>query len=170
MSVGILILEIGVVVIAIGIYFAMVKMGYKKVWKHFLFMLLAILLFMMMSEPMYRNPDLDSWAYLYRDVAWTVILGWTDIFLISIILVNKFTKQYEEKIRFWFYLIAVTVVTVIVESVLLLTSIREYSPILTDTFSGSVIPFTTVPIEVVMAIPILTALIIGFYKYFLDYY
>ena len=170
MSAGILILELLVIIITIGLYFGMKKMGYKKIWKKFIIMILAILLFMIISEPMYRNQGLDTWAYLYRDVAWTLVLGFADIFLISIAIVDKLWGKFKEKAKFWLYLLVVTIITVPIESGLLKIGVRGYSPILTDTFSGFMIPLTRVPIEVFLAVPILAALVIGFYMYFAEQY
>ncbi|MDO8460675.1 MAG: hypothetical protein Q7S74_06200 [Nanoarchaeota archaeon] len=159
------IIELLSLLIAVVLYFIMQKIGYKKVWKKYLFMILAILLFMIMSEPMYRNPGLDSWAYIYRDVPWTVVLGWADIFFASIIITDKLWPKRSEKVKFWLYLIIVTIITVPIESVLLSTGLRTYVTDLTKTFSGILIPLTNVPIEVLVAVPIIATLIISFYKF-----
>ena len=165
MGVGLLLIEILPLVVALVLYVFMQKMGYKKVWQKFLIMIVAVLLFMIMSEPMYRNPGLDSWAYLYRDVPWTVILGWADIFLASVLLVDKAWSKLSEKTKFWLYLVVATVITVPIESMLLDTGLRTYAPDLTSTFSGIMIPLTQTPIEVLLAVPMIGALVIGFYKY-----
>ena len=65
---------------------------------------------MIISEPMYRNQGLDTWAYLYRDVAWTLVLGFADIFLISIAIVDKLWGKFKEKAKFWLYLLVVTII------------------------------------------------------------
>ena len=82
----------------------MQKIGYSKVFKRFVVMIAAILLFMIMSEPMYRNPGLDSWAYIYRDISWTVVLGWADIFFVSLIIADKKWPKMKERTKFWLYL------------------------------------------------------------------
>ena len=85
-------------------------------------------------------------------------------FLCFLILGYIFHKQ-PEKNRFILYLFFIEAITVPIESVLLITGVREYAPVLTETMSGFTIPFTIVPIEAVFAVPLFAALIISFYKY-----
>ena len=73
----------------------------------------------------------------------------------------------SEKGKFWLYLVFATIITVPAESLILKLGIRSYAPILAETFSGIMIPLTYVPIEVLLATPIITALIVPFYKYML---
>lgn len=169
MGIGIIIVEILPLVVAIALYFSMRKIGYEKVGKKFIVMIAAVLLFMIMSEPMYRNPGLDFWAYLYRDIPWTVVLGWADIFFVSLIIVDKVWGKLKEKAKFWMYLLVVTIITVPIESVLLKNGLRTYADDLTNTFSGLMIPLTQAPIEILLAVPMIAALIIGFYKYLGEY-
>jgi hypothetical protein len=168
MGTGIVLVELLPLIGAIILYLLMQKMGYKKVWQKFLVMIIGVLLFMIMSEPMYRNPGLDVWAYIYRDVPWTVVLGWADIFFASIIIVDKLWGKYKENAKFWLYLLVVTIITVPIESILLRSGLRSYTPELTSTFSGFMIPLTAAPIEVLLAVPIIGALVISFYKYVSD--
>jgi len=51
------------------------------------------------------------------------------------------------------------------ESGLLITGVRGYAEVLTSTFSGTLIPFTPVPLEAIWALPLFTSLILTFYKY-----
>ena len=168
MNFGIFIIELIPLALIIALFFVMKRMGYTHVGKKISTMTIAVLLFMIMSEPMYRNYGLDSWAYIYRDVPWTIVLGLASIFLISIIFVDKFWKKLPEKRKFWRYLAVSTIISVPVEGILLRTGLRGYSPILTDTFSGISTPLTQLPIEVVLAFPIIAALVIGFYKHFTE--
>ncbi len=48
---------------------------------------------------------------------------------------------------------------------LLKSGLRAYASDLIGTFSGIMIPLTSVPVEVLLAVPIIAALVITFYKY-----
>ena len=167
MNIGALTLEILIILVSIGI-FIYLKNYDSKAKKKFIILFLAVFLFEIMSEPMWINHLFNSWAYLYGNVSWIVTLGWVDIFFVSFIIVDKLIfkhKKASEKVKFWLYLLVVTIITVPIESLLLKYGFRSYSSALTDTFSGLLIPLTGVPIEVLIAVPMIAALIIPFYKY-----
>ena len=170
MNLGSFILEIVIILISIGL-FVYLKKFETKAKKKFIILFLAVLLFEIMSEPMWVNHQFNSWAYLYGNVSWIVTLGWVSIFFVSFLIVDKLifnNKKASEKIKFWLYLLVVTIITVPIESLLLKYGFRSYSSALTDTFSGILIPLTRVPIEVLIAVPMIAALIIPFYKYLSD--
>jgi hypothetical protein len=167
MNITSLTLEILIIIVTIGIY-SYLKNYEKKAKQKFIILFIAVFLFEIMSEPMWINHLFNSWAYLYGNVSWIVTLGWVDIFFVSFIIVDKLifkNKKLSEKIKFWLYLLIVTIITVPLEAMLLKYGFRSYSSALTDTFSGLLIPFTGVPIELLIAVPMIAALIIPFYKY-----
>jgi len=163
--IGIFVFELSMIMLTVGLWFYMSKKGYKNVTKKFIILFLGVLLFEIMSEPMWRNFKLNSWAYLYRDVSWIITLGWVNIFLVSILLVDYFFEKFPEKKKFWLYLLFVTVITTPIEVILLQTGIRSYDAVLTETMSGIMIPLTQAPIEIILVIPMIAALIIPFYKF-----
>jgi len=165
---NILLFELLVILVTIGILVYMKSSGKKEVIKRFGIMLLAVFLFYIMSEPMWINQGLSSWAYLYGNVSWVLALGWVSIFFLTFLIVDSEFKKMTEKGKFWLYLIVATIITIPAESLLLKLGIRSYAPLLSETFSGLLIPLTQVPLEVMLATPIITALIIPFYKYMLD--
>jgi hypothetical protein len=160
-----LLLEILIVIITLGILLYMKKSGHKEVMKKFGIMLLAVFLFQIMSEPMWINSNLHSWAYLYGNVSWVLTFGWASIFFLTFLIVDNGFKKMPEKNKFWLYLLVATIITVPAESLILKLGIRSYADILSQTFSGIMIPLTLVPIEVLIATPMISALIIPFYKY-----
>lgn len=166
---SILLFELLVVLITIGILIYMKSSGQKQVMKKFGIMLIAVFLFYIMSEPMWINQGLSSWAYLYGNVSWVLAFGWASIFFLTFLIVDGGFKKMAERGKFWLYLIVATIITVPAESLLLKLGIRSYAPVLSETFSGLLIPLTHVPIEVLLAAPIITALVIPFYKYMLDH-
>jgi len=165
-----LILEIIIILIAIGLYFGLKKLNYENLGKKFIILFIAVFLFELMSAPMWRNYNLNTWAYVFHDVSWIITLGWVNLFFITFIIVDKWKANSPEKNKFWWYLLILTIISVPIESFLLKLGIRGYSPILTGTFSGLTIPLTLVPIEIIPTVPIIGALVIGFYKYFSEQY
>ena len=164
---NVLLFEILVILITIGILTYMKISRNKDVMKKFWIMFIAVFLFQIMSEPMWVNQELHSWTYLYGNVSWLLALGWISIFFLSFLIVDSGFKKMSEKGKFWLYLVFATIITVPAESLILKLGIRSYAPILAETFSGIMIPLTYVHIEVLLATPIITALIVPFYKYML---
>ena len=166
---NILLFELLVILVTAGILIYMKSSGKKEIMKRFGIMLFSVLLFYIMSEPMWINQGLSSWAYLYGNVSWVLALGWVSIFFLTFLIVDNGFKKMAEKGKFWLYLIVATIITIPAESLLLKLGIRSYAPLLSETFSGLLIPLTQVPLEVMLATPIITALIIPFYKYIFDH-
>ena len=162
---NVLVFELLVIAITIGILVYMNKTGHKHVMKKFGLMLLSVFLFQIMSEPMWINSGLSSWAYLYGNVSWVLAFGWVSIFFLTFLIVDGHHKKMEEKKKFWLYLLVATIITVPAESLIIKMGIRSYADILSSTFSGIMIPLTQVPLEVLIAVPMISALIIPFYKY-----
>ena len=163
--IGILIFELFVIAFTIGLWIFMSKKGYKKVSRKFIVLFVGALLFEIMSEPMWINSKLSSWAFLYKDISWVLTLGWVSIIMFSILLVDYEFRKLPEKKRFWLYLLVIEAITVPLETVLFTVGIRGYAPELLARTSGFLIPFTTMPVEGVIVIPIFISLIITFYKY-----
>lgn len=161
---NILVFELLVILITLVILAYMKSSGQKDVMKKFGIMLIAVFLFQIMSEPMWINKNMNSWAYLYGNVSWVLTFGWISIFFLTFLIVDGTFKKMAEKGKFWLYLIIATILTIPSEMLILKIGIRTYADILTTTFSGLTI-FGAVPIEVVFAVPLISALIIPFYKY-----
>lgn len=167
---SILLFELLVIIVTLGILTYMKTSGHKDVMKKFGIMFIAVLLFQIMSEPMWINQNLSSWAYLYGNVSWLLAFGWISIFFLSFLIVDSGFKKISEKGKFWLYLIVATILTVPAEILILKLGIRSYADVLSQTFSGLTIPGTLVPIEVLLAVPLISALIIPFYKYILNHW
>ncbi len=162
---GVLLFEIIVILYTIGLFTYMVKKKYSNVLRKFCILFVGVLLFEIMSEPMWLNDGFSSWAYIYQDITWVLTLGWVSIFMTAIILIDRSYGSLSEHKRFWYYLLCIEAITVPIEMGLLQTGVRDYAPLLKQSMSGLLIPFTIVPIEAVYAIPLFAALIISFYKY-----
>jgi hypothetical protein len=161
----VLIYEFFIIATTIALWVFMTKNGYKNVSRKFLILFLGVLLFEIISEPMWLNLGFSSWAYIFRDLTWVLTLGWVNAFMIAILVVDNFFRNTSEKKRFFLYLLFISALVVPAEGIMLLLGIRDYAPFLLETMSGLAVPFLKVPIESVYAVPIFSSLILGFYKY-----
>ena len=157
--------EIFVLLLTAAVLFYMKKTGRKRVFQKFLILVLDVLLFEFMSEPMWLNRGFGAWAYLYRDITWVLTIGWASLFLIAIMVVDVIVPTLAESKRFWLYLLVLEVLVVPIEMFLLSTEIRSYAPVLIQTMSGLFIPFTSIPVEMILAVPLFATLVLTFYKY-----
>ncbi len=127
--------------------------------------IIGVLLFEVMVEPMVVNANLPSWSYLYRDVSLLITGGWVIIVWLSINFIDKMLIHRNQVNRYLGYLAAIFVVTLPIESLLMINGFRVYGPSATAAFSGFLIPFTEIPVEVAFAIPFYFGLIVAFIKY-----
>ena len=165
---GVLSFEISMILITVVLWFLLKKKGDKHITKKLILLFIGVLLFEIMSEPMWRNLRLDPWAYLFNDVSWIITLGWVNIFVVAMLIVDKFWNNLSEGKKFWLYLLFITLITTPAEILILQAGIRAYDPVLTDTMLGIMIFGTKGPIEIIFIVPIIAALIIAFYKFFDD--
>ena len=135
----------------------------KSIFVKYLIMVLGVLIFEIFTAPMWNNLKLGRWAYVYRDVSWILTIGWSTLILSTIVVIDKFFKNFREWKRFLIYLILLTVLVFITEITVVNLGIRSYSQEVKDTIIGVSI-FNT-PIEGFYYIAVFTALVIGFYKY-----
>jgi|TARA_B100001971_G_C18267064_1_gene594128 hypothetical protein len=161
----ILVYELFILATTIILWSFMTKNGYKNVNRKFLILFLGVLLFEIISEPMWLNMGFSSWAYLFRDLTWVLTLGWVNTFMIAILAVDNFFKDTSEKKRFFLYLLFIGALIVPAEGLMLFLGVRGYAPFLLETMSGLVVPLLKVPVESIFAVPIFSSLILAFYKY-----
>lgn len=126
--------------------------------------LLGVLIFEVFTSPMWNNWHLGEWTYLYRDVSWILTLGWATIITIAIALVDHIMAGKRALPRFFGYLGTMLVFGVIAESIVVKLGIRSYAPEVQEAFWG-MIPGLDIPLNIIYYTPVLTALIIGFAKY-----
>lgn len=160
-----MIFEIIALILFVSLYAFMKKQKYQNVERRFTILFIAILFFEIISEPMWHNIGFEKWTYLYRELTLTVTLGWLSIFMISMLLVDYYFHKESEIKRFFYYLFIIETITVPIEMYLLESGMRKYSTELISTMSGLKIPFTSVPMEAVWAVPLFAILVISFYKY-----
>jgi len=126
----------------------------------------GVLLFELMVEPIVRNQGFPSWSYFYKDVTLLLTGFWVVVTWLSINLVDRFLIRWDLAHRFLAYLGLTALQAIPVESWLIASGPRVYGPSAVANFSGLTLPWAQVPIEVVFAIPLYFALVIGFIRYF----
>lgn len=134
----------------------------------FLVMGIGVAIFEMFTGPMWLNERLGMWAYIYTDVSWILTLGWTSLILATVVLVDRFLPRWNAAKRFAMSMLLLLVPVIIAEMVTVKLGIRSYAPEVQRVVSG--IYFAGVPIEILYYVPVFTALVIAFYKYWSFYF
>ena len=113
---------------------------------------------------MWLNLNLERWAYYYGDMSWVLTIGWATIIVVSIALIDLYFSWESELKKFIIYLILVSIVGIVAESVVLYLGIRDYPQAVKDILFGQKI-LGIVPIEAIYYIPVFMALVIAFARY-----
>jgi hypothetical protein len=126
-------------------------------------MMTGVFLFELFTSPMWHNEHLGRFAYVYCDVSWILTLGWTTLILGVVVSVDRWLSHWSEPKRFATYLGILLAVITFAEISVVALGIRKYSPEVLQAVSG--ISMMGVPIEILYYVPVFTALVIAFYKY-----
>jgi hypothetical protein len=124
---------------------------------------LAVFIFELFTGPMWINERLGAWAYVFHDISWILTIGWTALILSVVVLVDHLLANWSEKTRFVVYLIFLLALVVVLEILVVNLGIRSYAPEVLASISGHTV--VGVPIEILYYVPVFTALVITFYKY-----
>lgn len=135
----------------------------KRILLRFFVISLGIFIFEFFTAPMWNNYKMGAWAYIFQDISWILTIGWASLILCTTVFVDKIFSKLQEWKRFGLYLIILTIVVVILESVVVKLGIRSYSP---ETMEVAIGYFASgAPVGVLYYAPVFLALVIGFYKY-----
>jgi hypothetical protein len=126
---------------------------------------LAVFLFEVMIEPMVRNENLPAWSYVYHDVNFLLTGLWVAIIAVAGLLVQRYLQFRPIPQRFAAALAIITIIALPVESWLIHNGYRVYGESAKSNFCGYDTWLTGVPVEVVFAIPLYMALVVGFVRY-----
>jgi hypothetical protein len=129
--------------------------------------LLAVIFFEIMIEPMVVNAKLPAWSYFYRDVSILMSGIWIIIIWLAVGIVDKVFVHLKLIEKFAVYLLVASLITTPIEAWLIGSGYRIYGPSATDNFSGYKFLFTSVPVEVIFAVPFYLLLIIASSKYWI---
>jgi hypothetical protein len=125
----------------------------------------GVLMFEIMVEPMVRNGGFPAWSYVYKDITILMTGFWVLVLWLSVNLVDRLLIHWDLKHRFLAYLGVTALIAVPAEAWLIASGHRIYGPSSVANFSRLTLPWTGVPIEVVFAIPLYFALVIGFIRF-----
>jgi hypothetical protein len=138
----------------------------RKRWGRSLIVsIFAVLLFELMIEPMVVNMNLPDWSYIYRDISFLMTGGWIIIVWLAIGLVDKVFIHYNLTARFMLYILGGSIIALPLESWFISSGYRVYGETAASEFSGFTLPFTSIPLEVIIAVPLYLVLIIAFIRY-----
>ena len=143
--------------------FMLLRRIVDKLLLRFLITAIGVLAFELFTGPMWVNERLGRWAYIYHDVSWILTIGWTTLILSVVFLVDHYLSRWNEAKRFATYLGALLVLVIIAEIAVVGLGIRGYAPEVWQAVSG--ITMMGVPLEILYYVPVFTALVITFYKY-----
>lgn len=125
----------------------------------------GVLLFELFTAPMWDNLHLGWWAYLYQDVSWILTLGWSVLLLLVVVIVDRLLPRWRQWKRFLLYLLMLALLVLPLEMVLVAAGIRGYAPEVLEALLG--VWLAGVPLEMLYYVPVFSALVIGFYKYWM---
>lgn len=165
---GVILFEFFIIFVTLGLWYTFKRQG-KHGTRMIVSMFLGVLLFEMLAYPMWHNFGYSAYTYI-GPVNWIVTLGWANIFLVSLSLVDYTFHRTSEGKKFWLYIIFMTIITTPIEVAMLNLGIRSYDSILTSTLSGASLPFTLQPIEIFLVLPLVGALVFPFYKYLMKHW
>lgn len=126
-------------------------------------MAIGVLIFEMFTGPMWLNERLGRFAYVYTDVSWILTIGWTTMILGVVLLVDRWKPDWSAAKRFALYLAALLPMVFLAEIAVVNLGIRSYAAEVLDATSG--VRVFDVPVEVLYYVPVFSALVITFYKY-----
>ena len=161
-TVPILVFDLSIIAAAIAT-FLVLRQFTTRLWLRAIVMVLGVFLFELFTSPMWHNEHLGRFAYVYCDVSWILTLGWTTLILGVVIFVDRRFSQWSEAGRFVAYTGILLVLVPIAEIVVVALGIRKYAAEVLDTVSGTAV--LGVPLEILYYVPVFTALVIAFYKY-----
>lgn len=125
----------------------------------------AVILFELMVEPMAINSNLPEWSYIYNDISILMTGGWIFVIWLATKLVDKYFVQLNLKQRFGLYMLTGGLLSVFIEGFYVANGFRSYSESAIRDFVGLHTPLTNLPIEILFAMPMYVALMIGFLRY-----
>lgn len=154
--------EIVLITVCVAVLFGLSRIR-DRIGERFLIVAMGVFVFELFTAPLWDNLRLGEWAYLYQDVSWILTLGWSTMILAVVVVVDRFLPDVSALGRFAVYLVALTVLVFLNETLVVDLGIREYAPEVTEALLGPTV--LGMPIEVFYYAPVFTSLVVAFYKY-----
>lgn len=165
-TLGIFLFEVAIVVATIVAY-RFLSARFQRVGRHFALIAIGVFALEFFTAPMWDNRNLGFWAYVYRDVTWILTLAWTTMIMLTTYVVDTVIGVRAPVRRFALYLVILTPLTLILESVTVALGIRVYAPETLAAAGPLRIPILEVPAAGLYYIPVFMAMILSFYRHWL---
>ncbi|HII16297.1 TPA: hypothetical protein HA361_00110 [Candidatus Woesearchaeota archaeon] len=136
----------------------------KLILKKYVITFIGVLIFEYFTQALWTNQHLEPWAYLYLDVSWVMTLAWTTLIAVSRAVVEAYLPQLQECGRFLLSLVIIAFIGILIEATVLHLGFRAYSSAVIESLSGLTM-FTIAPIELLYYIPVFSALVLAFSRY-----
>ncbi len=154
---------VGFVLVACGVALFLMRNLKPHFWWRVGIMAAGVLIFEIFTGPMWLNERLGRFAYVYTDVSWVLTLGWTAMILGVVLLVDRWKPDWSAAKRFPVYLLVLLPVVFLAEIAVVNLGIRSYSAEVLGAVRG--LRLAGVPVEFFYYVPVFSALVITFYKY-----
>jgi len=158
--------EVGVIVAAFLTY-RFLSARVERVRGHLALIAIGMFLIEFFTGPMWNNQRLGFWAYVYSDVSWILTVGWTVLISLSIYFVENVLRITGAARRYLGFLLVITPVTLVFESLVRAIGIRTYSPETIAAAGPGMIPVLDVPLAGLYYVPVMMTLVWSFYKHWL---
>jgi hypothetical protein len=158
--------EIAIVVVAVLVY-RYLNARALRVGRHFALIALGAFILEFFTAPMWKNLNLGWWAYVYSDVSWILTVAWATMILCTVYTVDRLLRSAPSWQRYLVYLVVLTPLTLVFDSVNKALGIRVYAPETLASAGPETIPILDVPAAGLYYIPVFMGLIVAFYKYWL---
>ena len=158
----VLVFEAGVFLWMLGL--VMVLAG-KGGLGYYLRTCIAVLLFEILTQPMWTNVFPNAWAYLFKDVSWVLTLGWTNIIVTSTLIADNWDGGIEAR-NFILTVALASLLGLVQEGLLVGWGVRQYAEVLVhEHFRLGYLPGTQLPVEALYYVPVFLTLVIGLARF-----
>lgn len=152
-----------VVLLGVAVTCAILSRRVPNFWLKFAATASGVMIFEFFTAPMWRNEKLGPWGYVYHDVSWILTVGWTALILGTTALAEAILPRRGEGARYALSLVLLLGLVLVAENVLVWLGIRGYAPEVQAILSGHKIGL--IPIEALYYVPVFTALVVAFSRY-----
>jgi hypothetical protein len=158
--------ELAIVVAAVLVY-RYLSARVLRLRLHFGLVAIGVFLLEFFTGPMWRSENLGWWAYVYSDVTWIFTIAWTTMILCTVYGVDSLARRSPSWQRFVLYVLVLTPLALVFDSLNKALGIRLYSPEVLEAAGPGRIPILDVPAAGIYYVPVFMTLVLSFYKHWL---
>ena len=130
--------------------------------QNFIVFFVGIVAYELLVEPLALNQHFPAWSYVYLDISIIRILVWMLIIWLSTWTLDFLVHSVNYFWRFILYISLSSLILYQVESWMITNQYRVYSESVVQNFTGFVTPFSGIPIEIAIAIPLYLMIVLSF--------